>query len=160
MYTVVLKSFCIWEKYINSKNLLINGVDDRDHAQESVADSDGISCSGERKMAKPEQKQPQQDDMTEAKVGDVIKLENAGDKLEGIYISHELSKKFADSFAVHLRVGEDIKVLFASQILVDLIVKNGIQNGDKVRIVYEGKKQNEAKTFSYHNYKLFYKKAN
>jgi len=93
----------------------------------------------------------------EAKSGDVIKFEKEGDSIEGIYQGHEESKKYPESFAVHIKQGDDIKTVFTSNILIDLLGKNGIKEGKQIKIVYDGKKKTEDGSKEYNCYRLFYK---
>ena len=85
------------------------------------------------------------DGFKKATAGDVVKLE-IGDHIEGSFQGYEPSKQFPDSFAVRIKQGDDIKVVFVSKIVTDLIDSNGILSGQQIRIFFKGMKKNEAGT--------------
>jgi len=92
----------------------------------------------------------------QATSGDVIKFTRKGDKLAGTLISWEESKQFANSFAVKVKVAGEVKVVFVSSIVIDLIKSNGIKEGDEILIRYEGKKTSEKSGMDYNDYSVFY----
>ena len=93
----------------------------------------------------------------EATSGDVIKFEKEGDSLEGSYMDYQESVKYKDSYALKVKTSEGLKVVFVSSIVVDLLASNNIQKGQQIKLVYNGLVENQAKTFKYKDYKLFFK---
>lgn len=96
-------------------------------------------------------------DFKEATSGDMVKLENEGDSIQGTYLGIEQSKQYKDSFALKVRVGEDTKVVFVNNIVADLIATNSIIPGSEIKLEYLGMKDNKAGTFKYKDYKLYFK---
>lgn len=94
----------------------------------------------------------------EATPGDVIKFEKPGDFVEGIYIGYEESRQFPGSFALKYAVSQNVKVVFVSGIVIDLIRTNSIEKGDKIKVLFEGKKKNKAGTHEYNDYKVFFER--
>ena len=94
--------------------------------------------------------------LKQAKSGDVVKLE-VGEYLEGSYMGYEESKTYPGSYALKIRKGDDTKVTFVNNIAIDLIESNGIKQGDFIRVFFKGMRKNEAGTYSYKEYEIFYK---
>lgn len=93
----------------------------------------------------------------EAKSGDVIKFENEGDSLEGIYQGFEESTQYPGSYAIKVKKGEDIKVGFTSKIVTDLLKSNGINIGQEIKIIYTGMQTTKDGSKEYKSYSLQYK---
>lgn len=93
----------------------------------------------------------------EATSGDVVKFKNEGDSVEGVYQGYEESKQYPDSYALKIKVGEDLKVVFVSGIVIDLIESNSVMKGQDVKLEYTGKKKSEKTGRNYNTYKLLYK---
>ena len=96
------------------------------------------------------------EDWKEATSSEVIKLQ-AGERVEGEYLGMEESALFPSSYALNIRVSGENKVLFINDILKDLIVKNKIEMGQNIAVLYVGDKKNQKGTRSYKEYKLFFK---
>lgn len=97
------------------------------------------------------------DDFRKATMGDVVKLEKAGDHIDGKYVGIEESRKFKDSFALRIENAKGIQTLFVTKILKELLDVNGVMKGQTIRVLYKGKKANEAKTREYNDYELYVK---
>lgn len=93
----------------------------------------------------------------EATGGNVVKFEKEGDSIEGTFLGYEESKQYEKSYAVRIKDGEVNKVVFVSNIVIDLIRSNQIQIGQEIRIVYQGKKKTIDGKKEYNDYKLFFK---
>lgn len=90
----------------------------------------------------------------EASMGDVVKLEKAGEFIEGRYTSIEESRKFKGSYAMRIETAKGLKTVFVSNIVKGLIDANQVESGRQVKLVYKGKVMNEAKTYEYNDYSL------
>lgn len=88
-------------------------------------------------------------------MGDVVKLEKKGDSVEGKFASIEESRQFKDSYAIRVETKDGLKVIFASKIVRDLLEANNVEAGRRIKIVFNGKKMNEAKTREYNDYELY-----
>ena len=97
------------------------------------------------------------EEFKEATSGDVVKFEKEGDNLEGTYLGHEESKQYPGSYAVKIRKNDEVKVVFVSAIVIDLIKGNGIVPGTEVKIDFLGKKKTQDGKREYNDYKLLYK---
>lgn len=86
--------------------------------------------------------------------GNVVKLEKDGDSIAGILLGFEESKMFKDSYAISMRVGDEIQVVFTSAIPIDIIKKNDLVGKD-CKIVYTGKQKTQDNKFEYKNYEVF-----
>lgn len=105
-----------------------------------------------------ESKENEENGFKEATGGDVVKFENEGDKLEGIYRGHEESKQFPNSYALSVETGKDeVKVVFVSGIVIDLINKNDIAKGTQIKLEFLGLKKTQDGKREYNDYKLLYK---
>lgn len=93
----------------------------------------------------------------EATSGDVVKFEKPNDSIQGVYLCHEQSTLYEDSYAVKVSVGEATKVVFVSKIVVDFIKSTNIQVGQQIRIVFLGMKETKDKRRKYKDYKVYYK---
>ena len=89
-----------------------------------------------------------------ATMGDVVKLEKAGDSLEGRYTSIKESRKFKGSYALRIKTKDGLKTVFVSNIVKGLLDANQVKSGQQVKLIFTGKTQNEAKTFEYNEYDL------
>lgn len=99
------------------------------------------------------------DEYMEATAGNVIKLENEGDFIEGIYKGFEESKQFKESYALTV-IGDDNKpqVAFVSGIVIDLLQRNDIKPNDRVKVVFKGMKKAEKSGREYKTYQVLYKR--
>lgn len=94
----------------------------------------------------------------EATSGDVVKFEKEGDSLEGKYVGHEESAQYKNSFALKIDVKDKgVKVVFVSNIVIDLLKTNSIKQGQQIKVEFLGLVENQAKTFKYKDYKLLFK---
>ena len=91
-----------------------------------------------------------------AESGEVIKFDKEGDVIVGIFEGIEQSKKFKDSYALSLTIAEEIKVLFVSKIVKDLIERNKILQGMTMKITFTGDKISQNGQ-TYHTYQIEYK---
>jgi len=91
----------------------------------------------------------------ELKSGDVVKFTKPGESISGTFISIEESKQFANSYAVKLKVGDDIKVVFVSNIVADMLKTNNVQPGSDLMIEFTGKKTSEKSGMDYNTYKVY-----
>ncbi len=96
-------------------------------------------------------------DFKEATSGDVFKFEKAGDSIEGVYQGYEESRQYPDSYAVRIKQGDEVRVVFVSGIVIDKLTANGVKAGQEINIEFLGKKQNQKKTQEYNDYKVLYK---
>lgn len=97
------------------------------------------------------------EEFKQAVSGDVVKFEEAGDTLEGIYVGYEESKQYPGSFAIKVKDGDDVKIAFASGIVIDLIKSNNIQANMDIKIVFKGMAKTKDGTKEYKTYEVFYK---
>lgn len=92
--------------------------------------------------------------MKELTSGNVVKLQQ-GERIDGTFINIEPSAQYKDSYALKIQVGNDIKVIFVSNIVKDLITGNNIQQGKKISVLYKGLKSNKSGTAKYKDYTVF-----
>jgi len=92
--------------------------------------------------------------MKELTSGNVVKLEE-GERLDGEYLNCEESSMFKDSYAVKVKDGEEVKTLFVSKIVKDLLETHNIKPGQKIGILFVGMKDNKTGTAKYKDYKVF-----
>lgn len=90
--------------------------------------------------------------------GTIVKFENEGDIVKGVFQGIEESKTYKNSWALKFLENEDLKVVFITKMAHDLITTNDIMKGDEFILEYRGKKETEDKKFKYNNYALQYKK--
>lgn len=90
--------------------------------------------------------------MKELTQGNVVKLEE-GQFLEGKFVSCDESATYKDSYALKVidETGET-KVTFVNNIVRDLITGNGVKQGQKVRVLFKGMKDNKSGTAKYKDY--------
>lgn len=92
--------------------------------------------------------------MKELTSGNVMKL-TAGQSAEGTFQGIEPSAQFKDSFALKLKIGNDLKVIFVSNIVKDLLTANNVQHGQKVKVHFKGMKPNKSGTANYKDYAVY-----
>lgn len=93
----------------------------------------------------------------EATSGNVVKFENPGDSLEGIYLGYDVSSQYNESYCVRIKDGDELKAVFVSGIVIDLIKTNKITEGMNMKIEYLGKQKTQDGKREYNNYKVFFK---
>ena len=99
----------------------------------------------------------QEKEWKKAESGQVFKFVKENDSVEGIYLGHEQSKMYPESFAVTLKRPDDtIVIVFVSNIIAELLKKNQIHINQKIKIVYLGKKKSETSGMEYNNYELYF----
>lgn len=86
---------------------------------------------------------------------EVIKLEKEGQELIGTFVSIKESVMYPNSY--FLRLENDLGTFgtFVNTIMLDKINTKNISVGDKIKIVYLGKKKAQNGKNSYHDYDLF-----
>jgi len=98
------------------------------------------------------------EEYVKAKTGNVIKLSEKGDSVEGKYLGWEESAMYNKSYGIKLEIDGEPSVVFVSSIVTDLIATNQIKEGMKIKIVFEGKVPNKAGTHEYNDYSVYFKK--
>jgi hypothetical protein len=95
----------------------------------------------------------------ELKTSNIVKLTKKGDSYEGEFLSIESSSLYADSWALNLKdqLNENITI-FVNKIVFDLINKNQVVPGDKIKLLFEGKVTSKISGKAYNDYKLFISK--
>jgi len=93
------------------------------------------------------------DGWKELESGDVIKLE-AGEQVNGKFVLLEESRTYKDSYALTLETPQGQKVLFVSNIVKDLLQKNGITPGQEIAVMFKGMRKNKAGTAEYKDYSV------
>lgn len=86
---------------------------------------------------------------------DVVKFDDEGQSVEGKYLGVKESGMYKDSYAVSLEVEGKQKVVFGSTVLTDKIASSGINKGQMIRIIYKGKRKNQAGTHEYKDYEVW-----
>ncbi len=89
--------------------------------------------------------------MKELTSGNVVKLEE-GQRLDGEFISCDVSAQYKDSYALKVKDGEEIKVTFVNNIVKDLIEGNAVKPGQKIAVLFKGMKDNKSGTAKYKDY--------
>lgn len=85
-----------------------------------------------------------------------MKLEKKGDSIVGVLLGYEESKMYAGSYAISLRVDDEISVIFTNNIVVDMIKKNNLIGRD-VKIVFNGKKKTQDGSKEYNDFEVFFR---
>ena len=105
-----------------------------------------------------EQEQEQKTDgYKQAQSGEIIKLDTPGLIIEGIYLGYEESKQFPGSWALRIKIVDDIKVVFVNNIVVDLIESNNIKKNQEIKLEFLGMKKAEKSGREYKDFNLYYK---
>lgn len=91
--------------------------------------------------------------MKELTQGNVVKLE-AGEHLEGLFLSVEQSEMYKDSYALKVKDGDEVKVTFVNNIVKDLLESNGVKPMTKIRVLYKGMVKNKEGSRSYKDYSV------
>jgi len=98
------------------------------------------------------------EEFKKAETGKVVKFEEKGDSIEGVYIGWKESSMYEKSYGVEIETeDEGLKVVFVSSIVTDLIATNQIQKGMTIKIVYEGKVQTQDGKREYKDYSVYFK---
>ena len=92
--------------------------------------------------------------MKELTSGNVFKLAE-GQRADGEFCGIEPSAQFKDSYALKIKTGGDLKVLFVSNIVKDLLTANNVQPGQKISVLFKGMKSNKSGTAKYKDYAVF-----
>ena len=89
----------------------------------------------------------------------VIKFENEGDFISGIFVNIEESKKYKDSFGLSFIDDNDNKpkIVFVNNIVYEKIQNAGtkiLSGKTHIIVIFTGKVRNEQNTFSYNTYEI------
>ncbi len=142
--------------YLPKKNKQLNAYGFINPIRIEKSEKDFL-ISQENKKFSSEELNKMSEEYKELSAGEVIKFEKEGDKLEGKYICYEESATYKNSYALKIQTTEGLKVVFVSSIVTDLINSNNIKKEQQIKLVYNGKIQNKAKTFEYKDYTLLAK---
>lgn len=88
---------------------------------------------------------------------EVVKLENSGDNIEGIYRGFDESRQYPGSYALKIETGGKVRIVFVSNIVIDLLTAHNIEQGREINVLYTGKKKSENSGREYKTYELFAK---
>jgi len=94
------------------------------------------------------------ENMKELTSGNVMKL-NEGQSAEGTFQGIEVSAQFKDSYALKMKIGNNLQVIFVSNIVKDLLTANNVQVGDKIKVHFKGMKSNKSGTAKYKDYAVY-----
>ena len=88
------------------------------------------------------------------------KPENEGDEISGLPVSvEEVETQYGLGTVATLDTGDEMLAVWLSRTLLNAFEQQNIETGDVVSIVFNGKRRNQADTFTYKDYSVGVVKA-
>lgn len=89
-----------------------------------------------------------------------VKITKIGGKIFGTFVSIEPSTQHTDGFAIRFKNNKDVLcVSFINKQGADLILNNDLSNGDAFDLEFIKEVENQAKTYKYRVFELYFKKV-